>query len=312
MEYILIVLLVLTAAVFTVSYVCFRIAFYEPDRKEKVDKSIVELPNGEIYEPFREQIEKWALETRNTPCEEVSIKSFDGLKLYGKFYEYDKASPIEIMFHGYRGCAERDLAGGVQRCFNLKHSALIVEQRASGKSDGNVISFGINEHRDAILWARFVAENFGKDRKIILTGISMGAATVTMTADKDLPENVIGILADCGYTSAKDIIKIVIKKMKLPPTLYYPFVKLGAKIYGKFNLEEDSPLQSAKNAKLPIIYFHGDNDDFVPCYMSEENFNATPTKKAFIKVPNAGHGLAYPMDTERYFAAVTEFFKDLK
>lgn len=309
MEYILIILLILTAAVFIISYVCFRIAFYEPDRKEKVDKSIIDLPNGKIYEPFREQIEKWALETRNTPCEEVSITSFDGLKLYGKFYEYEKGAPMEIMFHGYRGCAERDLAGGVQRCFSLKRSALIVEQRASGKSEGNVISFGVNEHRDALLWTDFAIKHYGEDIKIILTGISMGAATVLMTADKDLPKNVIGILADCGYTSAKDIMKIVIKQMKLPPTLAYPFVKLGARIYGHFNIEEDSPIKSVKNAKVPIIYFHGESDDFVPCYMSEQNFAATASRKEIVKIPGAGHGLSFPVEQENYLTHAGDFFK---
>ena len=311
MEYLILILIisaVLTAAVFIIAYVCFRIAFYERDRNPENDENYLPLPSDEIYARFAERIEKWALETRKLPCEEVSITSFDGLKLVGKFYEYEKGAPMEIMFHGYRGCAERDLSGGVQRCFKLKRSALIVEQRASGKSDGNVITFGINEHRDAILWAEFTAEHFGKDRKIIMTGISMGAATVLMTADKNLPENVIGILADCGYTSAKEIIKIVIKGMKLPPNLAYPFVKLGAKIYGRFNLEEDCPINSVKNARVPIIYFHGKADDFVPCYMSERNFEATATKKQIITVDGAGHGLSYPADPQKYLDAVAEFF----
>lgn len=313
MEYLILSLIILAvpvSAVFIIAYICYRMAFYEADRVENTDENHIEMPDGEIYEEFREKIQKWTFETRKLPCEEVSITSFDGLKLVGKFYEYEKGAPMEIMFHGYRGCAERDLSGGVQRCFKLKRSALIVEQRASGKSEGNVITFGINEHRDAILWAQFAAKHYGPDVKIILTGISMGAATVLMTADKTLPENVIGILADCGYTSAEDIIKIVIKQMKLPPKLAYPFVKLGARIYGHFNLDEDSPIKSVKNAKLPIIYYHGEGDDFVPCYMSRKNFDATPTRKTLITVENAGHGLSYPKDPERYFSTLDEFFKE--
>ena len=212
MEYIIIplIILFLIAAVLIIAYVCFKMAFYQADRTDDNPENII-FPEGEIYGIYRDKIEKWTIETRNMPHEDLEITSFDGLKLCGKFYEYEKGAPMEIMFHGYRGCAERDLSGGVQRCFKLGHSALIVEQRASGKSEGNVISFGINEHRDALCWANFAVSHFGEDVKIILTGISMGAATVLMTADKDLPKNVVGILADCGYTSAKDIIKIVIK-----------------------------------------------------------------------------------------------------
>ncbi len=310
MEYLwipLIAIAVLTAAVLIIAYICFKMAFYQPDRTEENTENII-FPEGEIYGIYREKIEKWAIETRKMPHEDLEITSFDGLRLCGKFYECKKGAPIEIMFHGYRGCAERDLSGGVQRCFKLGHSSLIVEQRASGKSGGNVISFGVNEHRDAICWANFAVSHFGEDTKIILTGISMGAATVLMTADKALPKNVIGILADCGYTSAKDIIKIVIKQMKLPPNLAYPFVKLGAKLYGHFDLKEDSPINSVKNAKVPIIYFHGKADDFVPCYMSEQNFAATASKKAIYTVDGAGHGLSYPSSPQEYLVAVDEFF----
>ena len=309
MEYIIIslIILILTIAVLIIAYICFKMAFYQADRTGESSENII-FPEGEIYGIYRDKIEQWTIETRNMPHTDLEITSFDGLKLCGKFYEYEKNAPIEIMFHGYRGCAERDLSGGVQRCFKLGHSALIVEQRASGKSEGNVISFGINEHRDALKWAEFAAEYFGGEAKLILTGISMGAATVLMTADKALPKNVIGILADCGYTSAKDIIKIVIKGMKLPPNLAYPFVKLGARLYGHFNLDEDSPIKAVKNAKVPIIYFHGKADTFVPCYMSEQNFAATASEKAIYIMDDAGHGLAYPSHPQEYLAAVADFF----
>ncbi len=311
MEYLWIPLLiaaVLTAAGLIIAYICFKMAFFEPDRKPNTDENHIEMPEGEIYEQFREKIEKWTFETRKLPHEEFCITSFDGLKLYGKFYEFEKGAPMEIMFHGYRGCAERDLSGGVQRCFKLGRSALIVEQRASGKSEGNVITFGVNEHRDCLAWTDFAVNQFGKDVKIILTGISMGAATVLMAAGKELPENVIGVLADCGYSSAKEIIKIVIKQMKLPPNLAYPFVKLGARIYGHFNIDATPPIEAVKNAKVPIIYYHGEADDFVPCYMSRQNFEATASKKMLVTVENAGHGLSYPVDPPKYLNSLKDFF----
>lgn len=79
-----------------------------------------------------------------------------------------------------------------------------------------MISFGINEHKDAIAWANFAANHFGPDAKIILTGISMGATTVLMSAGKNLPPQVVGILADCGFSSAKEIIKKCARQLHLP------------------------------------------------------------------------------------------------
>ena len=90
----------------------------------------------------------------------------------------------------------------------------------------------------------------------------MGAATVVITSGYDLPKNIVGILADCGYSNQKDIIKVCIKKMKLSPTIFYPFVKLGAKVFGHFNLEEVTPIEEIKKSKIPTIFFHGDADEF--------------------------------------------------
>ncbi len=297
----------LLAAVFIIAYICFRIAFYVPRRhSDKVE--VPGLPEGEVYGAFRESIHRWAEETRAMPHEEFSITSFDGLKLYGKYYEYEKGAPIELMFHGYRGSAERDLAGGVQRCFQLKRSALVVDQRCAGKSEGRVITFGVREHRDCLSWIDFMIKHFGDDVKILITGISMGASTVLIAAGQPLPKNVIGALADCGYNSAKDIIRTVIKQMKLPVTLGYFFVKLGARVYGRFDPEECSPEEALKTCTVPVIFFHGEEDDFVPCEMSRVNFNACPTRKQLITVPGAGHGLSYPKDPERYLKALDEFF----
>ena len=235
----------------------------------------------------------------------------DDFSLCGKYYEYAPGAPIELMFHGYRGNSETDLCGGVKRCFSLGFNALVVDQRTAGRSQGNVITFGINESRDCHSWIEFMNERFGADVKIILTGISMGASTVLMAAGKPLPKTVVGVIADCGYNSPKEIIKKVISKMKLPVALAYRFVKLGAKLYGRFDLESDSPVEAMSRCQAPVIFFHGESDDFVPCEMSRENYDACVTTKRLVTVPDAGHGLAYMVDPDGYLNALKEFYTPL-
>ena len=293
--------------VLLISYICFRMGFYVPPRKGK-DPYAIEFPEGEVYARFREPMEKWILETRALPHRELEITSFDGLKLHGNYYEYAPGAPIELMFHGYRGNAERDLPCGVRRAFRVGRSALVVDQRCAGRSEGSVITFGIREHRDCLAWIEEMLRQFGPEVKIVLTGISMGAATVLMAAGTELPPNVIGVLADCGYDSPQSIIKTVIRQMGLPAELAYPFVKLGARIYGHFNLEETSPVEAVKNCKLPVIFFHGEADDYVPCYMSGINYDACASRKRIVTIPGAGHGLCYPVDPERYVAELKAFF----
>lgn len=240
--------------------------------------------------------------------EDFYIKSHDGLTLHAKYFEYAPGATTEIMFHGYRGSAERDLSGGIQRCFALGRNVLVVDQRTSCGSEGNVISFGINEHRDCLAWVDFAVNHFGPDVKFVLTGISMGASTVLMAAGKPLPPNVVGVLADCGFSSPKEIIKKCARDMQLPADLVYPFIKLGARFFGHFDLEEYTPLEAMKSCKLPIIFFHGEDDDFVPCSMSQEIYDACTSPKKIVTIPKAGHGLVYLVDNDCYFKSVVEFF----
>lgn len=301
------ILLAIVLLILLIAFACFYLAFFVP-KHGPIGPDEYPIPEGEIYEPFRERMVKWIKETRKLPCEDFYIESYDGLKLHGRYYEYAPGAPIELMFHGYRGNAERDLCGGVQRCFAMKRSALVVDQRASGSSEGKVITFGVKEHKDCLKWVAFMTEHFGPNVKIILTGISMGASTVLIAASAPLPPQVRGVLADCGFTSAKAIMYKVLRQIKLPPKIVYPFVRLGAILYGGFDPERYSAIDSVTRATLPTIFFHGDNDDYVPWEMSQENYDACTSRKELVIIPGAGHGLSFPVDKPTYLKALGDFF----
>jgi len=306
MKYAFIVAGGIFALVLAIMLVCFFKIFYSRRKKETEEFTI---PAGEIYEAHRPQMVQWIKDMRAMAHRECFITSEDGLRLYGRYYEYKKGAPMEILFHGYRGTSERDLCGGVHRCFALGRNALIVDHRAAGKSEGRVITFGAKESRDALLWVDYAVREIDPGAKIILTGISMGAATVMMAASKPLPKNVVGILADCGYTSTREIIKKVIRDMHLPANFLYPFARLSAIVFGGFDPDSDSPRESMKKTALPVIFFHGDEDSFVPATMSEENYAACASeKKLLVLTPGAGHGLCFPTDQGEYLKALEAFF----
>lgn len=302
------ILLGAAVLVLFVSAACFYLVFYVPRRDPK-DADVIELPPGKCYEPYYELMGGWIRQLRAMPHEPVQITSFDGLTLRGKYYELEPGAPVELMFHGYRGNSERDLCGGVQRCFACGHSALIVDQRAAGSSDGHVISFGVNESRDVHAWIEFAIKRFGPEVKLILCGISMGAATVLMAAGTALANNVVGVLADCGYTSAREIIRLCIRRLKLPVPLLYPFVRLSARIFGGFCLEWQPPIEAVKSCTVPVIFIHGEADAFVPHEMSVRNYEACAGPKLLYTVPGAGHGLAFPADQEGYLRKLKTFAK---
>lgn len=299
----------LIGLIFLTSGICYRLVFYTPSRKPRAEDDY-DLPPGKEYEPLYPAMIEWTKQSRAMPHRNIEIKTFDGLTLRGKYYELRPDAPIEIMMHGYHGNIERDLSGGVFRAMDIGHSVLVFDHRGSGKSDGNMLTFGINESRDCRRWIDYVLTEINPNAEIILSGVSMGAATAMITAGfEDLPKNVVGIVADCGYTSAKEIIKKVMVDLKLPPNLLYPFVKLGARIYGRFDLDELSPIEQVKKAKMPIIFVHGDKDDFVPLDMSRRNYEACGSeKKKFLIIKGAAHGLAYPIAQEEYINELRQFF----
>lgn len=296
------VVLILLAA-----FLCFYLTFFVP-RHAPVAIDDYTIPNGEIYEPYRDVMVNWMKEVRAMPHEDFYITSFDGLKLHGRYFEYAPGAPIELMVHGYRGNGDRDLCGGVQRCFAMGRSSLVIDQRCSGESGGKVITFGIREYRDCLAWVDFMVKHFGEDAKIILTGISMGASTVLMAAGESLPHQVKGVLADCGFSCARDIIRKVIRQLKLPLWPVYPLIRLGAILYGGFDPESHSAVEAARKASVPVIFFHGKDDAFVPCEMSKENYEACTSRKKLVLIPGAGHGLSYLADPEGYLKALGEFF----
>ena len=304
---ILIAVFILTAAVLLFSLLCFLLVFFVP-RIKKPAPDILPIPKGKAYRPYHDLMKSWIKDARSRHHEDFYITACDGTTLHGTYYEYKKGAATEIMFHGYRGSAERDLSGGLQRCFALGRNALIVDQRTTGCSGGHVITFGIKEHRDCISWAEFAAQQFGDDVPLLLTGISMGASTVLMAAGKPLPPNVKGVLADCPFTTAEEIIKKCCGDLHLPANLFYPFIKLSARLFGGFDLEEYSALEAVKNCRLPVFFVHSEGDDFVPCYMSHKLHENCSASKHLVTIAGDGHGLAYLLDSEKYLQEMCQFY----
>ena len=241
------------------------------------------------------------------PYEEVSITSHDGLKLTGRYYHVADGAPLEIQCHGYKGNALRDFSGAKRIAKAAGRNVLLINQRCHGGSDGKTITFGILERQDVLGWIRYANNRFG-NVPILLSGVSMGAATVLMVSGMDLPKNVKCVIADCPYDAPTNIIKKVLgQDMGMPVKIIYPLIKLGGMLYGKFNLNADSPVEAVKKANVPILLIHGDEDRFVPHPMSCNIYAAAPEKIEFHTIPGAGHALNYVTDPEGYTEIVNNF-----
>lgn len=287
---------------------CFCKCFYA--RNNRPQDPYCNL-HGPQYLAVKDKIFECTRKMDEEPYEPVYITSYDGLKLFGRYYHHADGAPLKIIFHGYRGLALRDSSGGYTLCKKMGYNVIAVDQRAHGKSEGHVITFGIRERRDVLSWIEYSNSRFGENTPIILSGVSMGAATVIMAATLPLPKNVCCILADCPYSTPRDIIRKVCADEHFPVAASYPFIRIAARLLGGFDLEETSALAGAKSSSVPILLLHGEDDRFVPCEMSQEIHEKSNGCTTLATFPEAGHGLCYMIAPREYEATCIQFLNSL-
>lgn len=297
------------AAVPAALYGAYRRIFYSPRGASWSDPYC--FSQEEQYAAYHGEMHALVAALEARPCERVAITSRDGLRLTGRYYHTADGAPLDIAFHGYRGHALRDFCGGSRISFELGNNLLLVDQRGHGDSEGRTTTFGAMERLDCLEWVLWANGRFGCP-DIALFGVSMGAATVLLASALDLPENVLCVVADCSYSRGEDIIVTVGRKMGLPTVAVRAAAHGAARLFGGFRLADADPAAALRQAKVPVLLLHGEDDRLVPCEMSGllEQACAAPVERHTF--PGAGHGLSYLVDRTRYTAAVTAFLKKTK
>ena len=156
-----------------------------------------------------------------TEHEQIEITAQDGTRLIGHWFCPENAKRIIVAMHGWRSSWSQDFGTIAPFWFENDCAVLFAEQRGQGNSGGDYMGFGLLERYDCLEWIKWVNERTNAKLPIYLGGISMGATTVLMTGGLELPENVRGIVADCGFTSPHAIWKHVVESnFRIPYGIY--------------------------------------------------------------------------------------------
>ncbi len=269
-------------------------------KKASGDKKISEVKLQSIADGEKlEQIE----------CREVVMESFDGTMLVGHWYPCENAERVIVAMHGWRSTWAKNF-GSVSEFWHANGcSVLFAEQRGQGESGGDYMSFGILERHDCVEWARMAEQELAAGLPVYLAGVSMGASTVLMASELDLPESVCGIVADCGFTAPHDIWESVVEnKFHIP----YELCRKRAERICVKRISESAKAhtcpEALKNCKVPVLFIHGTDDKFVPIRMTYENYKACTAPKRLLVVPGAEHGMSYLVDKEAYMDATKRFW----
>ncbi len=271
--------------------------------------AIIAMATGKPTDDHDPIYEEWAQALLDTPTELVEIRSHDRYVLRAHWYPVEGAKRTVIAVHGWHSRWNLDFSGIGPYLHENDCNLLFIEQRSHGQSGGDLISYGIRERFDVLSWLEWVEGNH-PGLPVYLCGVSMGAATVLMTAGLPIAGRVAGIVADCGYSTPQEIIKITLEHPlgKLSgPTL--AAVNLNCKMRENFTFKDYTPIEAmAANREVPCLFIHGDADKLVPWRMSVENYYACQAPKDILIVNGAEHAMSFVIEPEAYKQKLSDFF----
>lgn len=276
--------------------------------KAKVERTIKMA--GTDWSQYMELIQTRKTSMLAQPHKEISIQSEDGLRLYANYFPGKDPRKVVICFHGYTSQGLSDFIGLSDYYLERGYGMLLPDARAHGKSEGEYIGFGCLDRKDALCWINWIIEECGEEVQILLHGISMGGATVLMTSGLQLPQQVKGIVSDCGFTSPKDVFTHVLHSMYHLPA--FPLMPIADWINRKkagYGMDECNAAREVRKAKVPILLIHGDKDTFVPYQMCEEIYKNCASQKTKLIVKGAAHAESYYKDREAYEQALNQLIE---
>ena len=240
------------------------------------------------------------------------IISDSGYKLMGYLFKAKEESDLYLFgAHGYRSYGKKEFAGVTQYYLSKGVNVFLVDHVASGESEGTYCTFGYNEVRDCMKWLGYMRDSFGKDIRIILHGVSMGCATVTMMSGReDLPGNVKAVVADCGFTTAKALFRYKLGDLGVPPERLIKSVDAVHTRKMGFSFGDLEPVESVKSSKVPMLFIHGAEDKLVPCFMVKELYEACGSEhKDLLIVEGADHAQSFKVNRELFEARLDALLK---
>lgn len=246
----------------------------------------------------------------NAPQINVSILNSEGRNINALLYKQENENAnYAIVVHGYRASV-KSVSYIAKRYFEAGYNVLLPYLRAHLGSDYDYSTMGWRERFDIIDWINYIDETT-QGAKIVLHGVSMGAATVMMTTGEKLSKSVICAIEDCGYTSVYDAYRYKMPQMMHIPA--FPFLDIFRRAIKKrvgFDIKEASALEQVKKSKTPTLFIHGNDDTVVPVSMAHELYLNASCEKEIAVFKHANHEMSALLYPDKYWGKVWEFIKN--
>lgn len=277
---------------------------------DKIEEILKKAHNDELRRI--QDIKYWLKNIRNN-IKQVKIKSFDKLSLNGNIIINDTVKNNKnwiILAFGYGDNGYSIFNIAFAKIFSdLGFNVLIIDQRGYGLSDGEYTSLGYKESEDIKQWINYLVEKY-PDCQIATWGISMGATSVLLACGCKLPENFKLCIADCPFDSFYGLLKYLSGHMMNVPSILSSYILNGmstiAWLRHGINIKF-STKNYLEKANVPILFFHGTNDTYVPYSTSKDMYDSYKNYKEVILTKYAGHCASSTLDYDGYVKAIKNF-----
>lgn len=301
--YLIIVLASVLLICFIFGFIIFKSSIPNNAKEINIKYNVEDSKTMEMNNYFKARGD----ELKAMKYEDVYIRSFDGLKLHGCFFESkNKTDKTIICVHGYKGDALTTAPKYSDFLIDYNYNVLYIDLRSCGLSEGKYVGYGVLETKDLLGWINYLIDRFDSKISICLFGMSMGGNTVLNTIDK-VPEQVKCVISDAGFHNAYELFGYLLKDVKHVPKMFLPFADLYIKLIAKYSLKDGDSRKALVNAKVPVLFMHSDEDNFVPIHMGKLNYDACTSNKDFRVFKGCPHVRSLYFYKEGYKKLVLDF-----
>ncbi len=246
---------------------------------------------------------------KKVPEQIIDIKSNDGLKLVASYFELN-SHRFAICIHGYRQ-NRKDMIGSAERFADKGFNVVMPDLRGCGESEGKYIGMGWLDKDDILCWIKWILQK-DNSAEIVVYGGSMGGATTMMTSGETLPDAVKVFVEDCGYTDVWSIFESELAmRFHLPAFPILTVANKIAKSKAGYDFKQASSINQLKKSEKPMLFIHGEQDDFIPYAMLQKVYDAKKgTNKKMISFPETKHNTSKDVWSDKYWQEVFDFVND--